>query len=94
MRIRGRRLYPSTLSERRIMMALGGTPLYAPRGVSPYLIARRVARAAKGESGDLGFVRDVLARHTGAARVQAADSSTVTSPDEPEALSGQATIAA
>ena len=55
MRIRGRRLYPSTLAERRLMMSLGGTPLYAPRGVSPYVIARRLSRSARGESADYAF---------------------------------------
>ena len=50
MRIRGRRLYPSTLAERRVMMSLGGVPLYAPRGISPYLVARRSSRLASGYS--------------------------------------------
>ncbi len=93
MRIRGRRLYPSTLSERRVMMSLGGTPLYTPRGVSPYLLARRVTRAAMGESGDFGFVRDVLARHE-SSRMCAAVVEPVRSPVEAEAPSGQATVAA
>ena len=62
MRVRGRRLYPSTLAERRLMMSLGGTPLYAPRGVSPYVIARRIGRSARGESVDLQLAREVFAR--------------------------------
>ena len=62
MRVRGRRLYPSTLAERRLMMSLGGTPLYAPRGVSPYVIARRIGRSARGESVDLQLVREAFAR--------------------------------
>lgn len=60
MRVRGRRIYPDTLQERRILMALGGTPLYAPRGVSPYLIARRLARAVGSESPDVSFVRKLM----------------------------------
>ena len=60
MRIRGRRLYPDNLRERRLMMQMGGTPLYAPRGVSPYLIARRLTRAASSEGLDIEFVRGLL----------------------------------
>jgi hypothetical protein len=62
MRIQGRRLYPSTLAERRVMMRLAGVPLYAPRKVSPYLLARRVERAARAEQADVSFVREVLER--------------------------------
>lgn len=43
------------------MMSLGGTPLYTPRGVSPYMLARRITRCAKGEPIDLPFLRAVLA---------------------------------
>jgi hypothetical protein len=60
MRTRGRRLWPSSPQERRILMALGGVPLRVPRGVSPYLIARRLTRAAAAEHPDIVFVRDVL----------------------------------
>jgi hypothetical protein len=61
MRVRGRRLYPDTLQERRLLMALGGTPLYAPRGVSPYAIARRLMRTASNETPDIQVVREMLA---------------------------------
>ncbi|HTA93418.1 MAG TPA: hypothetical protein VK745_27760 [Polyangiaceae bacterium] len=94
MRIRGRRLYPSTLSERRVMMSLGGTPLYAPRGVSPYLIARRIARGASGESGDVGFVREVLARSAKPPRATAPEPVVTEMPVEAEASSGQGAVAA
>lgn len=60
MRIRGRKLYPDNLRERRLMMELGGTPLHAPRGISPYLIARRLTRAAAGNGLDVDFVRGLL----------------------------------
>jgi len=60
MRIRGRRLYPDTLRERRLLMLLGGTPLYVPRHVSPYLLARRLARAASSDAPDVVFVRGML----------------------------------
>lgn len=94
MRIRGRRLYPSTLAERRVMMSFGGTPLYAPRGISPYLIARRVARAAKGETGDIAFVRHVFTTHATPHRVTSGDVAVPTSPLEVELPSDQGTIAA
>ena len=58
MRIRGRRLYPSTLAERRVMMSLGGVPLYAPRGISPYLVARRLSRLASAQHTDATLLRD------------------------------------
>jgi hypothetical protein len=43
-------------------MALGGVPLRVPRGVSPYMVARRIARAAATEHPDVVFVREVLGR--------------------------------
>ncbi len=61
MRIHGRRLYPSSLSERRALFALGGNPtLRVPRGTNPYMVSRKVVRAAR--NSDLLLVRDVLAR--------------------------------
>lgn len=62
MRTRGRRIYPSTLAERRILMSLGAYPLYVPRGISPFLMARRLSRAARIESPDLTFVRQALTK--------------------------------
>lgn len=60
MRTRGRRLYPSTLAERRLMLQLGSYPMYVPRGISPFLLARRFSRAARNSSPDLEFVRGAL----------------------------------
>jgi hypothetical protein len=63
MRHHGRVLYPSTLAERRLLLQLGGTPaLRIRRGVNPFLPGRRLARAARNESPDLLFVREVLPR--------------------------------
>jgi hypothetical protein len=76
------------------MMSLGGTPLYAPRGVSPYLIARRIARGAKGESGDIGFVRELLARSAKPPRAAAPEPVVTEMPVEAEAPSGQSAVAA
>jgi len=45
-------------------MSLGTYPLYVPRGVSPYLVARKIARVAQGQSQDLAMLRDVLAKST------------------------------
>lgn len=64
MHTKGRRLYPDTLDERRVLMALGGIPLYVPRGVSPFLVSRRLTRAARREDPDVSFVRGLV----GAAR--------------------------
>lgn len=61
-RIRGRRLYPSTLAQRRLMLSLGSYPLYVPRGVSPFLVARKLNRAAQGQVPELVLLREVLSR--------------------------------
>lgn len=61
-RVRGRRLYPSTLAQRRLMLSLGAYPLYVPRGISPFVVARKLSRAAQGLSAELVFLRQVVAR--------------------------------
>jgi hypothetical protein len=71
MRIRGRRLYPSTMAERRLMMRLSGVPIYAPRKTSPYLLARRIERASRTDHPDVLFVREVLRRRKVNAQVPA-----------------------
>jgi hypothetical protein len=60
-RIRGRRLYPSTLAQRRLMLSLGSYPFYVPRGVSPFLVARKLARTAGGQVPELVLLRQILA---------------------------------
>jgi hypothetical protein len=62
MRVRGRKIWASSLEERRVLLALGGVPLRVPRGVSPHMVARRLARAAASEHPDVLFVREALAR--------------------------------
>jgi len=62
MRVRGRKIWPSTLQERRVLVALGGVPLRIPRGVSPFMVARRLSRAAASEHPDVLFVREALAQ--------------------------------
>lgn len=62
MRVRGRKIWASSLEERRVLLALGRVPLRVPRGVSPHMIARRLARAAASEHQDVLFVREALAR--------------------------------
>lgn len=61
-RLRGRRLYPSTMAQRRMLLSLGSYPLYVPRGVSPYLVARKLARAASADAPEVSFVRELLER--------------------------------
>ncbi len=63
MRIIGRTLRPSNLSERRLLLSSIGTQVVrVPRKTNPYLIARRLERAAKGSHPDILFVCDVLNR--------------------------------
>lgn len=63
-RIRGRRLYPSTMAQRRLMLSLGSYPLYVPRGISPFLVARKLNRAAQGQIPELVLLREVLSRRS------------------------------
>lgn len=62
MHSKGRRLYPDNLDERRVLMELGGIPLYVPRGVSPFLVSRRLARAARREDPDVAFVKGLIGK--------------------------------
>ncbi len=61
-RIQGRTLRPSNLAERRLLLSLGSPALRVPRAANPYLIARRLERAARGNNPDVLFVCDVLNR--------------------------------
>lgn len=66
MRIQGRTLRPSNLAERRLLLSsLGTQALRVPRKANPYLIARRLERAAKGNHPDIQFVCDVMDRARG-----------------------------
>ena len=63
MRIQGRTLRPSNLAERRLLLSsLGTQALRVPRTANPYLLARKLERAAKGNNPDILFVCDVLNR--------------------------------
>lgn len=62
MHTKGRRVYPDSLEERRVLMQLGGIPLYVPRGTSPFLVSRRLARAARREDPDVTFVKGLIAK--------------------------------
>ena len=61
-RIRGRRLYPSTMAQRRLMLSLGSYPFYVPRGISPFLVARKLSRAAQAQGQEVLFLREILAK--------------------------------
>jgi len=47
MRINGRTLRPSTLAERRMLLAAGVTSIRVPRSMNPYAVARRLSRLAR-----------------------------------------------
>ena len=59
-RIRGRKVYPGTLEERRILLGLGVQDIRVPRGMNPYMVARRLERCAR-QNPDLMFLSDVAA---------------------------------
>ncbi|WP_438040214.1 hypothetical protein [Sorangium sp. So ce128] len=60
MRINGRTLRPSTLAERRLLLSLGTASLRVPRSMNPFAVARRLRRAALGNSPDHEFARDLV----------------------------------
>ena len=60
MRIRGRTLRASTLAERRLMATFGVEYIRVPRGTNPFVVARRFARAARCQTPDHLFVREVI----------------------------------
>lgn len=61
MRINGRTLRPSTLAERRLLLSLGTDALRVPRDMNPFTVARRLRRAARGQSPDQDFARELAA---------------------------------
>ena len=62
MRLRGRILRASNLAERRLMTALGVDFIKVPKGTNPFIVMRRFARAARCQTPDHLFVRDVIDR--------------------------------
>lgn len=63
MRINGRTLRPSNLAERRLLLSLGTDAIRVPRNMNPFTVARRLRRAARGDSPDHDLARE-LARTT------------------------------
>ena len=57
MRIQGRTLRPSNLSERRVLKMLGVDALRVPRRLNPFAVARHVKKLAAGMGGDLPALR-------------------------------------
>lgn len=62
MRINGRTLRPSTLAERRLLLSLGTDALRIPRDMNPFTVARRLRRAARAQSPDHDFARELSAK--------------------------------
>lgn len=62
MRIRGRTIRASTLAERRLMATFGVEYIRVPRGTNPFIVARKFARAARCQTPDHLFVREVIDR--------------------------------
>jgi hypothetical protein len=58
-----RTLRPDNLNERRLLITkFGTTALRVPRRVNIYVVARKLARAARCDGPELQFVRDLLSR--------------------------------
>ena len=66
MRITGRTLRPSTLSERRFFCSLGLDHVRVPRSHNPYAVARQVARIAAGRIPEVMQLREMLATFSAA----------------------------
>jgi hypothetical protein len=62
MKVNGRTLRPTTLSERRLLLSLGTPSVRVPRHMNPYAVARRLARLARGDSPDADLLRKLVAR--------------------------------
>ncbi len=62
MRINGRTLRPSNLAERRLLLSFGTDALRVPRDMNPFTVARRLRRAARGNSPDHDFARGLAAK--------------------------------
>lgn len=60
MRISGRVLRPSNLAERRLMLSMGVHSIRIPRNQNPYVVARRLARAARCDTEDHRFLRSLI----------------------------------
>jgi hypothetical protein len=60
MRISGRILRPSSLSERRILKSLGLDFIRVPRRTNPFAVARRIQRMSK--NGELLGLKAMLAK--------------------------------
>jgi hypothetical protein len=58
-RVTGRVIRPATLAERRLMLSLGTPCIRVGRQHNPFIVSRRLARAARGDSPDVLFLRDV-----------------------------------
>ena len=70
----GRLVRPSNLAERRLLLSLGIVVLRVPRKTNPYLVARRLERAARCEGDDVVLLRSLVgpaATHDPTASVQA-----------------------
>ena len=61
MRVNGRCIRASNMAERRLLLALGSTALRVPRSVNPYVVARRLSRAA---SSDVLLAREIVSQLT------------------------------
>jgi hypothetical protein len=57
MRIQGRILRASNLSQRRVLKSLGVDFLRVPRRANPFAVARHIKRLAAGRGGDIEALR-------------------------------------
>lgn len=64
----GRLIRPSNLAERRLLLSLGIVVLRVPRGTNPYVIARRLERAARQQGADVALLRLLAERAADAAQ--------------------------
>ena len=59
-RVTGRLIRASNLAERRVLLGLGILVLRVPRGCNPYVVARRLERAARRDCADVALLRELV----------------------------------
>lgn len=63
MRITGRTLRPSTVTERRLLKSLGSEALHIPRRENPFRVARKIEQLASKIDQELNTLRRQTKRH-------------------------------
>ena len=61
----GRVVRPSNLAERRLMLRFGAEVIRVPRCQNPYIVARKLERAARSDGADVACIMQLVVRGIG-----------------------------